>query len=169
MDGLVLVRDPAGGTVVLTQFGTPGVRVMDPKPPAMVVGGFRGVPGPRGLPGSAGAAISTLPVGAVVQGLRLVRSDAGTIYPVDTTEADHAAAVIGLALQSVTAIGNTVDVQRAGTVSDSSWTWLPGVVWCGADGALTQTPGSTGWLLQAGRVINATTVDIDIEPPIYRG
>ena len=57
MDGLVLVRDPAGGMLVLTQFGTPGVRVMDPQPPALVMGGFRGVPGQAGAKGDTGTGI----------------------------------------------------------------------------------------------------------------
>lgn len=60
MDGLVLVRDPAGGVVVLTPFGTPMVRVMDPRPPAIVAGGFRGVPGQPGAKGDAGDGIRVL-------------------------------------------------------------------------------------------------------------
>lgn len=168
MSGLVLVKDPAGGTAILTRSDAPAVKVSDAQRSQLVVGGFRGVPGPPGLPGSAGAAVSTLPIGAVVQSLRLVRSQNGTIYPVDTAQPDDGAAVIGLALQSVTTIGNTVDVQRAGQVTNSSWAWSPGVVWCGPDGTLTQNPSATGWLMQAGRVITATTIDIELEQPIYR-
>lgn len=163
MGGLVLLQDPAGGAAVMLRDDTPR---------QLVVGGFRGLPGQRGLPGASGtdgAAISTLPIGAVIQGLRLARSQNGTIYPVDTAQPDHAEQVIGLALQSVTIVGYDVNVQRMGKVSDSSWAWAPGVVWCGPDGALTQNPSATGWLMQAGRVIDATTIDIDLEQPIYRG
>lgn len=142
-----------------------------PSSPVKVIG-VPGLPGQRGrdgLSGSAGAAISTLPIGAVVQGLRLARSVNGIVFPVDTSQSLHAAEVIGLALQSVTSIGTTVDVQRAGAVTNSSWNWAAGIVWCGPDGTLTQTPGSAGWLMEAGHVITATTIDIHIDSPIYRG
>lgn len=143
--------------------------VRNEAPVLVLIPAAQGMPGPAGAPGSAGAAISALPIGGVVQALRLVRATNGVVYPVDTAQAGDAAEVIGVALQSVTTIGDSVNVQRAGTVSDSHWSWAPGVVWAGADGSLTQSPASTGFLMQVGRVINATTIDIDIESPIYRG
>ncbi|HHA2629099.1 TPA: hypothetical protein ACOEOK_000535 [Stenotrophomonas maltophilia] len=61
-----------------------------------------------------------------------------------------------------------VTVRLAGTVEEGSWTWHDGAVWCGADGALTQSPGDTGWLLCVGRALNATTLMIDFDSPIAR-
>jgi hypothetical protein len=224
MDGLVLVRDPAGGVVVLTPFGTPMVRVMDPRPPAIVAGGFRGVPGQPGAKGDAGDGIRvlgtyatladlqaahptgavgdayavggdlyvwdgdtgawanagafrgpagsntiTVPVGAVVQGLSVVRTVAGNAYPVDTTVDAHAEQVVGLALQSVTTVGMGVTVQTSGLVTDAGWAFSDGAVFCGANGALTQSPAATGWLLRVGRAVSPTSLLVDIETPIYRG
>ncbi|MCH3788329.1 hypothetical protein LZB33_08880, partial [Campylobacter jejuni] len=61
-----------------------------------------------------------------------------------------------------------VAVRLAGTIEEASWTWRDGGVWCGADGALTQAPGTAGWLLCVGRALNATTLMIDFDSPIAR-
>lgn len=167
----VLLKDGSSGqTPVLLDGGLPPVVVEPPTRPKVVVAGFpgpRGVPGPKGDPGGTG--VLARPIGAVVQGLRIVRSLAGVIYPVDLADESHAGQVIGLALQSVTVIGTDVNVQLAGPVTDSSWAWAPGFIYCGADGALTQDPPADGWLLQVGRVIAADTIDLDLSEPIFRG
>lgn len=119
--------------------------------------------------GPAGSNTITVPVGAVVQGLRVVRAAAGNAYPVDTAVDAHAEQVIGLALQSVTTIGMGVTVQTSGPVTDAGWTFADGAVFCGADGALTQSPAATGWLLRVGRAVSPTSLLVDIETPIYRG
>lgn len=127
-----------------------------------------GIPGLQGPPGDAARPTFTLNAGDVIQGMFMVRVSALTVLPVDTSNPDHAAEVTGIALGSASAAGASVTVQTAGQVTDSNWSWAPGVVWCGSDGRLTQTPSSLGWLMQVGRVISPTTVDIDIEQPIYR-
>lgn len=167
---VVMLRDAPAEPVVVRDDTAPMVVQSDaPAAPGVVVAGFAGPRGPQGPAGGAGPTTLPLPVGAVVQGLRVVRAAGGTAYPVDTAVEAHAAQVVGVALQSVTVIGTDVVVQTAGTLSDSSWAWADGVVWCGADGALTQAPASTGWLMQVGRVVSPTVLNIDIEPPIYRG
>lgn len=127
-----------------------------------------GLPGLQGPPGATGAPTVTLPAAGALQGHFLVRSDGTQFHAVDTSNPDHAAEVVGIALGSTSAAGQSLTAQTAGPITDSNWSWAPGVVWCGADGRLTQTPPSLGWLMQAGRVISPTTVDIDIEQPIYR-
>lgn len=51
MDGLVLVKGPAGGTAVLTRRDTQAVKVSDSRRTQLVMGGFRGVPGRPGVDG----------------------------------------------------------------------------------------------------------------------
>lgn len=168
---LVLVKDSAPPAAPVLVDGRLPPTVVEPRArPAVAFVGFsgpRGPAGPKGDPGGTG--VLARPVGAVVQGLRIVRALNGVIFPVDLADESHAGQVIGLALQSVTVIGTDVNLQLAGPVTDSSWNWAPGAVWCGTDGALTQAPPADGWLLQVGRVISADTIDLDLSFPIFRG
>lgn len=154
----------------VTHIERQSVSVPQQRTAKLEVPGLQGPAGPQGPKGDSGAAATVQqPVGAVITGLRIVRSVGGTIYPVDTSVSDHGDEVVGLALQSVTVVGNDVTVQTAGPVTDSSWSWSTGTVYCGPDGTLTQSPSATGWLMGVGRVVNSTTIQLDIEPPIYRG
>ncbi|MDH0107856.1 hypothetical protein N7324_19400, partial [Stenotrophomonas maltophilia] len=101
-----------------------------------------------------------------IHGHRVVRLDGGKAYHPDTGVLEHAQACVGIALQSANT--GDVTVRLAGTVEEGSWTWHDGAVWCGADGALTQSPGDTGWLLCVGRALNPTTLMIDFDTPIAR-
>jgi hypothetical protein len=159
-----------GGTRVIVRGGGTTSITVDRRTVATIAGrGVQGAPGPRGESGSGTAVDVTRSAGAVIHGLRVVRATSGIIYPVDLAEALHAEQVIGVATQSVTTIGHDVVVRTSGPLSDNAWNWQPGAVFCGADGVLTQDPATTGWLLQVARVIDAQTIDIDIETPIYRG
>lgn len=133
---------------------------------AIAVPGIQGPPGPKGDSGA--AASVSLPVGAVIHGLRIVRAENGVAYPVDTSVELHAEQVAGLALQSVTVTGQPVNIQTAGPVTDSSWSWTAGTLWCGPDGSLTQSPAATGWIMPVARVLTSDTIQIDIDVPIYR-
>lgn len=129
-----------------------------------------GLPGIQGPAGQAGSVVTVdQPAGSAIQGHFMVRSDGVNLWPVDTSIDTHATEIVGIALGAASAAGQSVSAQTNGPVTDSNWSWAPGVVFCGADGRLTQSPSSTGWLMQVGRVSSPTTVDIDIEMPIYRG
>ena len=121
----------------------------------------------RGTPGAPGASgIVTAIAGETIHAQRAVRVADGVLYHPDTSNTAHAPSVIGIALQSV-ATGEACTVRTAGTVTEPSWSWSPGFVFCGDDGQLTQAPGS-GWLLVIGRAINPTTLDVDVDDPIIR-
>lgn len=77
MDGLVLVRDPAGGAVVLTQRDAPAVLVRDARPTRLVLGGFRGVPGQAGDKGDTGTGIQ-------LKGTYATLADLQTAHPTGT-------------------------------------------------------------------------------------
>jgi hypothetical protein len=123
--------------------------------------------GPPGKPGEAEGATFTAPAGSTVFGHRAVRLVDGAVFHPDTRDSAHAPAVCGIAQQS-SAPGSPVLVRTAGTMTEPSWAWAPGYVWCGADGVLTQTPEPTGWLLAVGRAINPTTLVVDIDTPVMR-
>lgn len=125
-----------------------------------------GVAGPQGIPGETEGATFTAPAGETIHGGRVVRLANGQVFHPSLANNDHASQVAGVAVNSATA-GQNVLVRAAGQMTEGYWTWAPGAVWCGIDGQLTQSP-VTGWLLQVARVVDATTLSIDIETPIYR-
>ena len=94
-----------------------------------------------------------------------VAGDGRVAYPDRTVDAD-AARFLGILVTSASAADDPVTVRRRGTITEAGWAWTPGPVWVGDTGLLTQTPSSTGWLLQVGTAVNATTIDIEPEPPI---
>ena len=101
--------------------------------------------------------------GGALSALRAVALEDGEARYPDNDLSSDAELVVGV---TVTA-GTTVDVVTIGEVTDVSWSWAPGIVWCGDDGVLTQAPPS-GWLLEVGRAIDATRLFVAIKTPFLR-
>ncbi|MEO5499011.1 MAG: hypothetical protein ABIR46_00760 [Candidatus Saccharimonadales bacterium] len=146
-DDVIRVGGPAGKSTP----GTPGVK---------------GDKGDQGLPGIDGGMV-VVTAGSVIHGRRVVRVSDGLAFHPDILNNQHASEILGISMQAGS-LYEVLPIRVNGPVSDSSWFWVPGYVFCGADGVLTQTPGSTGWLQRVGRVINATTISIDIDTPLIR-
>lgn len=94
-----------------------------------------------------------------------VAGDGRVAYPDRAVTAD-ATRFLGILVTSASAADDPVTVRRRGAITEAGWSWTPGPVWVGDTGLLTQTVPSTGWVLQVGTAINATTIDIEPEPPI---
>lgn len=124
-----------------------------------------GIQGPPGIPG-ASTQFEYYPSGQVLGGNRAVtlNSSGSTVYP-DTSSPNSF--VVGLTTGS-SSPGELVEVQIAGTQTEPSWTWTPGLpVFVVADGVLTQTPPTTGQTLIIGWAAAPTKIVIDKQPPIY--
>ena len=128
--------------------------------------GDDGDPGPQGPPGPAGGSSIELTAVSTIHGLRAVRAVNGEITHPSTSDDDHAEQVLGIALQSGT---GPIYVQVTGALTEGSWAWAPGLVYCGDEGVLTQAPAPTGWLLAVGRAIATDTIEIDIDTAFFRG
>jgi hypothetical protein len=152
-------------TVVVQQSSTPVV-VVD-RPTGVNVASGIGRRGPAGPAGGAEGATFTATAGATIHGRRVVRIADGAIFHPDTSVPAHGDQVIGISTQAG-ASGADVVVRTGGQMTDSGWAWDPGYVYCGPDGTLTQAPASTGWLMEVARVVNPTTISVDIEPPTHR-
>ena len=126
-----------------------------------------GVGGVQGPPGETEGATFNLPTDGPLSALRVVRSDNGIARVADPAIAAHGEQVVGISVTAVGAAGSVL-VRNGGNLTDPGLLLLPGRVWCGAGGALTQTPPATGWLLPVGRVVDASTFTVDIEEPTYR-
>lgn len=160
------VRAASPTTVVDVANPACPVVVRDPEKQLIDTGAKQGIPGPPGPPGPAGGTSAEYPVGTTIFGLRAVRADGGLLYHPDLQDVSHAMQTFGIALQSASA--GLVLVQLSGQLTEQSWTWTPGAVYCGQDGQLTQAIPPTGWLLSIGRAVSPTTINIDIDTPFVR-
>lgn len=108
----------------------------------------------------------TLPLTAAasLSALRAVTTTAAGLAEYADPTTLGARSVVGV----TTNAGTSLTVQFGGTLTDGSWNWSPGHVWCGANGVLTQTPPTSGAVCIVGRVVNATTILIELEPTIRR-
>lgn len=132
---------------------------------SVVLAGVRGRPGPRGEPGPAGGAAVLRTAGATVSALQAVYERDGLVYPLDYRDEDSVSLLLGIALTAA-GTGGEVTVQRSGALTDSSWTWSYGPLWLGAAGAITQTPPDDGFDVAIGVATAATSILLDIQPPI---
>ncbi|MGQ0621848.1 MAG: hypothetical protein ACT4QA_18330 [Panacagrimonas sp.] len=125
--------------------------------------------GGQGPKGDAGGIVGelTLTAGAAVNGHRAVASlaDGRAVHynPADTTHHDS---VIGVALNAAL-VDQSLTVQASGFLSFGGWSWTPGLpIFASADGLLTQTvPAAVA--VQLAAAINATTVFVRPQRPIF--
>lgn len=129
---------------------------------AVIAGGLRG---PAGRDGVAGGQSETLVAGAALSGHRAVIASGGSAYYASADSPQTAAQTVGVTTQAADA-GAPVTVQRFGRLVELTWSWVPGPVYLGLAGALTQTAPETGVYLQIGVALDATTLDIRIGTPV---
>ena len=131
----------------------------------------QGPPGPAGPPGSGGASdIVTLPAKGSISGHRIVRVIKDGVDRVEHADAStllDSHVVLGLSLNAAID-GDPVSVQTTGIVEEPSWSWTPGgVLYCGGDGALTQTyDPAWAWAVIVGAAFSATSILIRIRTAI---
>lgn len=147
---------------IITRGNNPQVQVQQ-QPKRMKIGGT----GTQGPPGETEGATFLASAGETIHGLRAVRIVNDELFHPDTSVTAHGPQTIGVALQSGP-IGTPLLVRTGGLIEEASWNWAAGYVWCGVDGQLTQSPPSTGWLLQMGRVTNPTTIEVDVDLLVIR-
>lgn len=109
----------------------------------------QGPPGPPGIPGPAGGQALQRTAGGALSALIAVYELDGSVYPLDAADADHIDLLLGLTITAAAA-GSPVNVQRSGAIDDAGWSWVPGRVYLGAGGALTQTPPADGFDVLVG-------------------
>lgn len=108
----------------------------------------------------------SLTAGVNLSALRAVTTDANGNAVYASNDTKNNAVVVGLTSAAATA-GNAVSVRTAGIVEDAVWSWTKGPVFLGSNGALTQTAPTGGAIIvQIGRALTTTKLQIDIEPII---
>lgn len=98
---------------------------------------------------------------------KLVYMDNGLIYKASQDNANKIGA-IGILIQAGVS-GSSRTVKTGGVYNYSQWTWdlsSGKKIYLGLDGELTQHIPSSGYFLEIGYPITATSIMIDIEEPI---
>lgn len=150
--------------VIVQPRSTPTVIGSDPCRPCVPI--EINVPGPRGIPG--GEAIVTAVAAAVVHGHRVVKIVGGLVYEVDQQLRADMALAAGVSITSA-APTESLAVRIDGTLDELSWSWVPGPIYAGVDGQLTQSFPTTGWAMEVARAISSTRIIVDFQLGVWRG
>lgn len=110
---------------------------------------------------------TVLVANGALSALRVVVAEDGAARYPDIDTVGDALLAIGVTVDAADD-ATDVRVRTDGELVDASWSWVPGVVWCGADGVLTQSIPATGWLLEVGRVAAPDRIVIDLQTPYIR-
>lgn len=177
-----------GVTVRVLPPDVPAVRVGPPaevvrvEPPALppVAAGelsstvvtipLTGPPGPPGPPGEPNGQLQlTVTAAAALSGHRAVTPlPDGTVDYASNTDPAHTHAPIWITLGAIGA-GEQGPVLAYGSLTEPSWSWVPGPLYLGAGGLITQTPPTAPaavFLASIGAAISTTTAFFDRSPSI---
>ena len=143
---------------IALQFITPNVLPADF---AQVIVGPPGPPGPPGPKGNA----QLVPVAQPISGHSVVAVDAsGQLVPADCTNASHCGAVLGV-VDRAYSLGESADVKTGFPLPHAGWAWMPGPVFLGLAGQLTQSlPPGALFSQVIGQAVSPTRVLIDVQP-----
>jgi hypothetical protein len=104
--------------------------------------------------------------GAALSGHKAIAIIDGEAIHADKDTAAHRGMVRGITVGAAVD-GATAFVQTYGPMIEPSWTWTPNAaIYVGANGALTQTAPSSGFLQQIAVADSATRIFIDPQPAI---
>jgi hypothetical protein len=140
----------------------PIVVIKQPNPPQIIE---IVSPGPQG--GTAEVGVLDVVAGATISGHRAVKplSSGKVSYASNTTPGDIDLP-IWLTL-SAAVLDAPLAVVTFGEVSEPSWSWTPGeAIFLSTNGMLTQTPPSSGFLLQVAAAIQATVLFWEPKVPV---
>lgn len=152
-------------TQILAEEAQDSVLVEQVEETVIVAVAEQGPPGRPGEPGPAGGASVQRTAGSSLSALIAVYELDGLVCALSADDAVHIDLLLGITLTAAQA-GEPVNVQRLGAIEDSGWNWVPGRVYLGANGALTQTPPTIGFDLLIGSATSPTRITLNLQDPI---
>lgn len=151
------------GLVVMHQDTRP-VLVEPEVRPEIIMAGVQGPAGIPGPDGQGGVQTVTLMAGADLAGFRVVRYALGLLYYADKDQpCDN---TLGILTAGAATLGFGT-VQLAGRVTNPAWNWVAGPVYLGNAGQLTQVAPTSGVIQEIGFAVDATSVMLRIQEPVY--
>jgi hypothetical protein len=88
------------------------------------------------------------------------------VFLLDFNDGAHIDRFVGVTTTAAATAGAAITVQREGVLDAAGLGLSPGPVWLGANGALVQTPTSTGYDLYIGTAISGNRLIIEPSEPI---
>lgn len=160
-NGTIYYDFPSGET--RQPFAQPDTPIVHPA--------IRGEKGEAGLQGPAGAD----GVGVNFQGIANVPLSGERVVRFNLLEQLVYASNVPFEFENICGItnaaasaGGSVEVISAGEFRNIGWNWSPGApLFLGLNGFLTETPPTTGVLIQFATAISSTKIFISIENPIF--
>lgn len=121
----------------------------------------------KGVAGGGSSGILTLNSGETLGGNRIVVSKDGDAFYSDPSVLVDGGKVVGITT-TATNLDDPCLVQTSGIMTEGTWTWNEGPVYNGSNGVLTQTAPISGFVLQIGIAVSATSILINIQQSITR-
>ncbi|AVS68122.1 hypothetical protein C8245_22865 [Paracidovorax avenae] len=162
--GTAVVRQEVS-VVATTDAGATVVAEVEGQPAVVVTVGIPGPAGSPGAPGPAGGAAVQRIAATSLSALRAVYELNGVVRLLSADDALHIDFLLGITLTAAQA-GEPVNVQRLGVMEDGGWSWTPGRVFLGVDGALTQAPPTSGYDVLIGSATSPTRIALNFQDPI---
>lgn len=130
----------------------------------VVTAGTQGPEGPQGPAGAGGASsFSKTAGGSITIYKMLAVQNTGDVVHADKDTASDEDRLVGIALGNAT-IGNPVNVQNTGEVTNALWAWSVGApIYLGVNGSLTQTKPTSGFVLRIGLPSGTDRMVLDID------
>jgi len=105
--------------------------------------------------------------GEALGGHRAVVVANNEAFYADPSSPSQAGQYVGIT-SNAAQLGDPVQVNFTGEMTESSWSWAPGSIYVGANGTLTQTRPTTGWVLNIATALEPTRVLINKTVAILR-
>lgn len=140
-----------------------------PPPNVQLATIYKGDTGAQGPVGPGGGSF-TGTAGQVISGHMALRWDDGgdLVYASSDDDDQYSGAYAGISLGAAQDDAD-VTYQTDGLVTLSGWAWAQGPVFVGLNGALTQTPPTTGILTMVGYSPTPTSIDLRAPFVVKRG
>jgi hypothetical protein len=122
----------------------------------------------QGIAGPPGSEIVRV-AAVVLSGHRVVTVDEdGKIIYADSANLDHVGKVLGITTGAAAQNAN-ITIKAFGELTEPSWNWdMDKSIYLGANGALTQTPPTVGFLLEVAFPLSPTSVFVSLKQPFVR-
>lgn len=102
---------------------------------------------------------------STVSALRVVTESSAGVSHLDPTDDEQVAGLLGVSISAGDA-GDEIRIKTGGTIDDAGWSWVPGFVYAGPNGTLTQTYPASGWEIVIGYAPSATRLNLTFDEPV---